>query len=574
LKIKNYFIFLIVALVIYPWATFAQNGLNQDNNQTVVKQNVQKSFKNDGKQTKQILTVAPQEINSGTITADKIGEAIFTLKSMGEEVLDWSTDGPDGWKKMENRKLSGALKNKSDSIRAEIRLLPNDTEDKQKNKVSYVEMKLEAGGDKLVCRKEFPVGSHKEAITINSSDGQKIIFITFTIGYTQKNPAINLNPLRLDMGSIQPGKTVSKKIMLSNNGKEMLTWSVAMRKHEREDIPDASHKGRYISFVNEEARGSGIYAVPVNLKEAMEFTGKWTENNGYPSGAEGENFIRINFSGTGIILYLSNYQEDEDNMVVSVDKNPIDNIKLLNKQQENKGELLIAENLIDGPHSLSIISKNSRLTLEGVKMLGGSTAYFPEGSIKIVPNSGAITRQTNYLHVSFNAGQMTPGYYADDIIFNTNNGEAVVEVFAAIVPDNILKVVDIYRYYNGTDYLFTADPQSETKRLFQNRYMKEGIAFRLFKPDTPGTACFYRWYNPQKKSHFYHYDSTGGGKDLRGYIYEGTIGNIATSKLTNTRELYRWYNSKTGHYFYSTDIQGGKISKNIYRFDGIAGYVK
>jgi hypothetical protein len=52
------------------------------------------------------------------------------------------------------------------------------------------------------------------------------------------------------------------------------------------------------------------------------------------------------------------------------------------------------------------------------------------------------------------------------------------------------------------------------------------------------------------------------------------IGNIATSKLTNTRELYRWYNAKTGHYFYSTDLQGGKINKRIYKFDGIAGYVK
>jgi len=29
----------------------------------------------------------------------------------------------------------------------------------------------------------------------------------------------------------------------------------------------------------------------------------------------------------------------------------------------------------------------------------------------------------------------------------------------------------------------------------------EGIAFRLFKPATPGTANFYRWSHPQKKSH-------------------------------------------------------------------------
>ena len=55
------------------------------------------------------------------------------------------------------------------------------------------------------------------------------------------------------------------------------------------------------------------------------------------------------------------------------------------------------------------------------------------------------------------------------------------------MPDNVSKSVDIYRYYNGTDYLFTANPQSETKRLIQNNYVKEGIAFRLFNPDTPGT---------------------------------------------------------------------------------------
>ena len=71
-------------------------------------------------------------------------------------------------------------------------------------------------------------------------------------------------------------------------------------------IPDDFHKGRYISFVNEEARGSGVYTVPGHLKDTIELTGKWTESNGYPAGAEGENFIKINFSGTGIILYLLN----------------------------------------------------------------------------------------------------------------------------------------------------------------------------------------------------------------------------------------------------------------------------
>ena len=169
---------------------------------------------------------------------------------------------------------------------------------------------------------------------------------------------------------------------------------------------------------------------------------------------------------------------------------------------------------------------------------------------------------------------MQPGYYLSNIIFNTNGGEDIVEVFAEVVADSLAKVIDVYRYYNGTDYMFTVNPQAESVKLIQNRYVKEGIAFRLFISDTPGTVSFYRWYNPQTRLHFYHYDQAGGGKNLRGYLFEGAIGNIATSKLTNTRELYRWYNSQTGGYFYSTDMQGGRISKKTYRFDGIAGYVK
>ena len=566
---------IILTLIFCPLVIFAQDNLSQKKTQPVAKQNIQKPLDRDEKQPRQhLFTITPQEINIGTITTDKSSEGIFTLKSISPDIIDWSTDGPGDWKKLENLKLSGVLKNSSSSIQVAMKLLPKEPEDKQKTTSSYVEMKIESGSEKLICRKEFQAGSHKVMIEINSSDGQKTVFVAFTIGYTQKNPSINLTPLRLDMGSVLQGKTVSKKIMVSNSGREMLKWSVAVRKHVKEDFPDDFRQGKYISFVNEEARGGGIYSVPAGLKDKIKLMGQWMENNGYPTGTEGENFIKVSFNGTGIILYLATYQDDEVNIAMSIDKNSVDNVELLEDMEENKRELLVAEGLADGPHVFTLVSKNSRLVFEGVKILGGSTAYFPEGSIKIVPNSGATTRQTNYLNVSFNAGQTAPGYYVDHIVFDTNSGEALVEIFAEVLPENISKVVDIYRYYNGTDYMFTADPQAETKRLIQNRYVKEGIAFRLSKPDTPGTISFHRWYNPQTKSHFYHYDSTGGGKDLRGYMYEGTIGNIATSKLTNTRELYRWYNSKTGHYFYSTDLQGGKFNKKVYKFDGIAGYVK
>ena len=68
--------------------------------------------------------------------------------------------------------------------------------------------------------------------------------------------------------------------------------------------------------------------MPGRLKETFEFTGKWMESDGYPTGAEADNVIKIHFNGTGIILYLLNAHEDA-NISVSLDKRLIDNNDLI-----------------------------------------------------------------------------------------------------------------------------------------------------------------------------------------------------------------------------------------------------
>lgn len=571
-KIKKYFILMMIVII----ACLAGYGdLYAQQTQSVVKQNVPKSMSGNVKSSKSTWVITPSDVNLGIVSYEKSGEAIFTLKNKGSGTIPWSTHGPKSWKKVGWQKLTRTLESKSDSLRVELRVIPKESsprEDMNKTPSVFAEMLIESGGGKIICVKKISAGSHKEEIQLNSASDQKTISMHFTIAYIQQNPLINVRPFKLDMGSIPPDKTISKKIILTNSGKEMLTWSVAMQTHDNDDIASILQQGRYLSFQNEATRKSGAYAVPGHLKSMLELTGSWLEDDGYPSAAEGENIFKVSFRGTGIILYLLSCGK-EGSLTVSLDKQVMNQRDILEDVEDNEGEVLIANKLEDGPHVLTIICKDNHATLEGIKILGVNTTFFPN-NIKIFPDSGAITRQSNYLTVSLNTGQLFPGFYKDNIVFTSNGGEAVVEVFAEILPENISKVVDIYRYYNGSDYLFTADPQSEMKRLFQNKYLKEGIAFRLFIPDTPGTACFYRWYHPQLKSHFYHYDSKGGNKDLRGYIFEGSIGNIATSKLTNTRELYRWYNAKTGQYFYSTDVQGDKIDKKLYRFDGIAGYVK
>ena len=66
--------------------------------------------------------------------------------------------------------------------------------------------------------------------------------------------------------------------------------------------------------------------------------------------------------------------------------------------------------LADGPHVLTITSKDNNMILEGMKILGVNTDFFPDKSIKIFPDSGATTRQTNYLTVSLNPAQMLAGF--------------------------------------------------------------------------------------------------------------------------------------------------------------------
>lgn len=173
-RIRKYFTFIIVVLIVYPSITVAQNNINAEQNQTAIKP--QKSVNSNGEHLHPILEITPLEINARTVTADKSGEGTFTLKNTGSGVIDRSTDGPEGWEKSEKQKLSGVTGKNADSLRVEVRLLPGKPlsgGDSSPNVTYDLEMKLESGGGKLTCRKQFPVGAHKEAIKINSAGEQK-----------------------------------------------------------------------------------------------------------------------------------------------------------------------------------------------------------------------------------------------------------------------------------------------------------------------------------------------------------------------------------------------------------------
>ena len=181
----------------------------------------------------------------------------------------------------------------------------------------------------------------------------------------------------------------------------------------------------------------------------------------------------------------------------------------------------------------------------------------------VLPNSGITTRETDYANIRIDTQQLTPGFYGEQIIIASNRGDINLEAVVEIRPDQTAKIIDVYRYVRNHNYLYTTNPQAEASRIQSGGYRKEGIAFRLFAAGTPGTTGFNRWYNSKKDDHFYSYVTSVGGKSTMDYVLEGSIGNIGTWKLSNTKELYRWYNQESGGHFYTTDPRGEGMAKKV-----------
>jgi hypothetical protein len=327
--------------------------------------------------------------------------------------------------------------------------------------------------------------------------------------------------------------------------------------------------GRYVSFKNG-ISGTGADSSSGPIREGIELSGNWEEDGGYPSGQGEQNVLRYRFTGTGISLY---FWKSPDGGLFSVffDEQFVSLVNGYAERRE-RAEALITEEQIEGPHHLAIVNGAGRVTLEGVRVFGTAIHKGPRGWISVFPDSGFTTRETDYINVAVNTHRLTPGIYGDHVFFASNGGEADVEVFLEAAPETTPQFLEVHRYLAGSDYLYTTNPKAEASRLQLKRYQHIGIAFRLFPSGTPGTTDFFRWFNPSKGDHYYSYNPKGD-KPLPGYLFEGSIGNIATSRLTGTKELYRWFHPAKGGHFYTTDQAGEGIAKKGYRFDGIAGFV-
>jgi len=514
-----------------------------------------------------VLTVNLGEIDLGVLAPGEDAKRTFYLKNVGLGNPEWFAEEPKGWKLSESQNLSGLIGQAP--VPLQIHLIYVREVGASKSRSCSLILRLEGGGEAAVFRREVPVGELREELRFHYYGGTISVFFKVRLVEMASVPLLEVEPLRMDFGTIRPGEQITKRILLKNRGRESLKWKVGVA--GTRGMPSTPPPvGRYVSFRHEPAV-KGPYTLTGLIREDLELAGTWAEEGGYPSGQGEQNLLRYRFTGTGIRLYLWK-SPDGGPFSIFIDEQFIDVIDGYSERRE-RVEVLIADALSDGPHLLSIVNGAGKVTLEGVRVFGKQVQKGPRGWISVFPNSGFTTRETDYINVALNTRQLAPGIYGDHVLFLTNGGEADVEVFLEVAAETTPRFLDVHRYLAGSDYLYTTNPQAEATRIQVKGYRHTGIAFRLFAPGTPGTTDFFRWFNPLKGDHFYSYDPKGG-KPLPGYLFEGSIGNIGTSRLTGTRELYRWFNPTTNGHFYTTDQGGEGITKKGYRFDGIAGFVR
>ncbi len=517
-----------------------------------------------------VLTVTPREMDLGTIGPGEEAKGVFYLKNVGAGSVNWSTEGPEGWTRTEQPKISGTLGENPEPVKVSLTFLNVGGPGKIQN--CALLLNLEGGGQSVAYRREAAVGVFRESIRFSFPSGARTVFFQVRLSELASKALLDVEPIRIDLGVVRPGEMISRRVHVTNRGKETLKWRAGLP--GAKGIPATALKplGRYISFLNEGARGTGSYPVATQVQEGLELSGPWAEEGGYPATLADLSALRYRFTGTGISLLIRKTPEGAP-LSVFLDEQFIALIDGFAERRE-RAEILIAEDQPEIPHLLTVLSEGGRVVLEGVRIFGKPLLKGPRGWISVSPDSGMTTRETDYVNIAINTGQLTPGLYGEYVFFASNGGDAAVEVFLEVGAETHPRLLDVYRYVVGSDYLYTTNPQAESSRLQVKGYHSLGLAFRLFSPGTPGTTDFYRWFNPVKGDHFYSSDPAGGGKPLQGYLFEGSIGSIATSRLTGTRELYRWHNPGTGRHFYTTNQAGEGMGKKGYRFDGISGFVR
>lgn len=522
--------------------------------------------------TRTPFKVTPRGIDFGSIGPGTDREGRFKLEYSGTDFVDWTLEGLFDWEMSRDERLEGMADRRGAAVNLRVRCAKSTTDPSGDDGKNYrVQLTFEHEGKSLSYGKNLSPGYYGEKILFVTPAGEEAVSIMFRVVPKATGPMFAIDPAAVDFGEVEAGQRLAKRIKVMNRGTGTLRWNAGVMPALRGRSAAPASRGATISLLNEEIRRKGTYLPPAHLRDQLEMTGTWLEDNGYPL-AEGspEALLRYKFTGTALdVIYREGPAMGD--IRVSIDDRGITGWSA-EAPETGRREIRVAEGLADAPHSLTLQALGGPVVIEGLRVHSRNIKAGPAGWMRVSPDVGTTTREIDYVTIRVQTAGIAPGVYGESVLFRSEDDEAVVDVTLTVLQESTAKIIPIYRFLKGSDQLLTAAPAAEDAVLMKG-YRQEGLAFRLFPPGTPGTTEFYRWFNADRRSHYYAPEQDRKPVPA-GYARERPIGNIATVRLTGSRELYRWYNPKTGFYYYTTDGSGEGITKKGYRFDGIAGYVK
>ncbi len=508
------------------------------------------------------VVLSAREIDLGDVGPGETARAQLQISSTAGDRIRWTLSAPDDWESSRN-----GLEGDTGGLPSKVDITLTSLEDGTGAGYHRVEIRLNSRRDTLVLRRMLAEGPCRQALRIESDSGGRTVFLRFNLAETKARPALEVEPRGIDLGEIDPVREITRKIRISNTGAGVLRWQASSG---GAGVPPAAARTRYVSLHNESLSAGAPYAPPASLKDAVQLKGPWAAEKGYPKATGPGCTLRVDFQGSGAVLTGRSVSEAAV-LRASVGDLPPREV-ILEEIEGGRFEATIAQGLPDGPHSFQLQVTGEPVTLEGVTAMDSRATTPPAGWIRLTPLSGTTTRETDFVSVRMSLADLKPGVYTDQVTIASNGGTVRIPVSFIVTGEAVPKHLAVWRYARGEDLLFTARPEKEDPRYI-GAYRREGLAFRLYGPGTAGTVELHRWYNPSIGDHYYSPERSGGRKNLKGYVYGGAIGNIATIRLPGTTELYRWYHPGTGRHFFTTDPAGEGAGGKGYRFEGTVGFV-
>ena len=97
-------------------------------------------------------------------------------------------------------------------------------------------------------RREAPVGILRESIRIDSQGGARTVFFNVRLSELTSTSLLDVEPLRIDFGAVRPGDQITRRVQVTNRGKELTEMEGGPAGEEGHDGDGTGNQGAVCLF--------------------------------------------------------------------------------------------------------------------------------------------------------------------------------------------------------------------------------------------------------------------------------------------------------------------------------------